>query len=318
MYYYFFPLWQEYFEQIGCEVVVSEPTNAKILNQGVKLAVDDLCLPFKAYYGHVLSLKDQVDYIFLPRYLSLGKDNKVCPKLMGLPDMITSSFRGQLPEVLAPDIDLNKGIFCRRNIYHYLGRILGCGFWQREYAYWQAWRQQKKYIELQQQGYTPRESIAILNGSSSKEKFEKKTGISLAVLGHSYIINDDYLSMNLIQKLRSLFVRVITQNMIQVDKIEQAARKQAKKMYWYFNRQIIGGAYHFLFNQQTAVDGLIHVSSFGCGPDAMTGELVEIKSKKNKKLSLLNINLDEHSGQAGLITRLEAFIDLLERRKKNA
>ena len=56
MYHYYYPAWQAFFRELGQVVLLSPETNKEILDQGVKAAVDDICLPFKVYYGHVLSL----------------------------------------------------------------------------------------------------------------------------------------------------------------------------------------------------------------------------------------------------------------------
>lgn len=90
-YYYFFPLWCDFFHNLGAEVVLSQPTNKKILNRGVSLAVDEACLPVKLFYGHVVDLADKVDYLFLPRLVSTAQKEYICPKFMGLPDMIKAA-----------------------------------------------------------------------------------------------------------------------------------------------------------------------------------------------------------------------------------
>jgi predicted nucleotide-binding protein (sugar kinase/HSP70/actin superfamily) len=39
-------------------------------------------------------------------------------------------------------------------------------------------------------------------------------------------------------------------------------------------------------------------------------------SSTKEKLPVLNIILDEHTGKAGVVNRLEAFVDMIRRRKK--
>ncbi|AYO30678.1 hypothetical protein D2962_08620 [Biomaibacter acetigenes] len=63
------------------------------------------------------------------------------------------------------------------------------------------------------------------------------------------------------------------------------------------------------------IDGIIHVASFGCGPDSLIGELLEHRVMREYKVPFLYLTLDEHSGEAGFDTRLEAFLDILEGRK---
>ena len=60
--------------------------------------------------------------------------------------------------------------------------------------------------------------------------------------------------------------------------------------------------------------GIIHLISFGCGPDSLVGELVERRARR-KGFPFLLLTLDEHSGETGLLTRLEAFVDTLQWRR---
>ncbi|HWJ02597.1 MAG TPA: hypothetical protein VNU93_02885, partial [Verrucomicrobiae bacterium] len=57
------------------------------------------------------------------------------------------------------------------------------------------------------------------------------------------------------------------------------------------------------------------LSCFGCGPDSMVGDMVERACRRNSKPFMM-LTLDEHTGEAGVITRLEAYIDMLKRRQK--
>jgi predicted nucleotide-binding protein (sugar kinase/HSP70/actin superfamily) len=63
------------------------------------------------------------------------------------------------------------------------------------------------------------------------------------------------------------------------------------------------------------VDGFIQVTPFACGPDAIVGDLLERRIKQAGK-PLLKLNFEEHSGEAGIITRLEAFLDLIKFRSR--
>lgn len=65
--------------------------------------------------------------------------------------------------------------------------------------------------------------------------------------------------------------------------------------------------------QSMKIHGIILVSSFGCGPDSLTNELVDIEAKKNN-FPLMILIIDEHSGEVGLNTRLEAFVEMLRGR----
>ncbi len=325
MYHYYYPMWKAFFDELDIEFKLSPNTNKKIINQGVKISVDDICLPFKVYYGHVLELKDKVDYLFIPRFVSLGNNNYVCPKFMGLPDMIRANIKG-LPKIIEPVIDLRKGFMPVRKIAREIGDIFNKGFWEVESAYRKAIKLQNKFEKIQTESITFDDAINIvfnednkINKLSNLNKHTEDTGYSeknklkIAVLGHAYIINDNYISMDIIKHLRDMGLDVSTVEMYEHSSIEGAAALQSKKLFWYFNRKVMGTAYHLL-SENSDIDGIVQVTAFGCGPDSLVKELVDIKGKRNN-VSILNINIDEHSGAAGLITRLEAFVDLLERRK---
>jgi predicted nucleotide-binding protein (sugar kinase/HSP70/actin superfamily) len=59
---------------------------------------------------------------------------------------------------------------------------------------------------------------------------------------------------------------------------------------------------------------MIFLASFGCGLDSMVGDLLERFSFRSNRKPFMFLTIDEHSGEAGLITRLEAFMDLIEGR----
>ena len=88
LYYYYYPLWKTFFEGLGAQVILSSPSTKGILTDGLRFAVDEICLPVKLAFGHVLDLIGKVDYIFLPRLISIRRNEYICPKFLGLPDMV--------------------------------------------------------------------------------------------------------------------------------------------------------------------------------------------------------------------------------------
>ena len=63
-------------------------------------------------------------------------------------------------------------------------------------------------------------------------------------------------------------------------------------------------------------DGMIHLYPLTCMPEIITRSILPHISKKFN-FPILSLVLDEHTGEAGLQSRLEAFIDLLDRKRKN-
>ncbi len=108
LYYQYFPMWKTFFERLGAEVVVSSPTNKTVLNLGISRAVADTCLPVKIFLGHVISLIEKCDCIFIPAVTSLGKKTYNCSKIIGLPNMARALIP-ECPVILATD-QISKGL----------------------------------------------------------------------------------------------------------------------------------------------------------------------------------------------------------------
>ncbi len=310
MYYYYFPLWYGFFDYLGVQVVVSPPTTKAILDQGVKSAVDEACLPVKLFYGHVMELKDCVDYVFVPRIVSVEKKAYICPKFLGLPDMIRHNIDG-LPYLIDVTINLNRR---RGNLYQAIYEV-GKIFTANPLAIWLAYRHglagQQKFNRLTAAGYLPHEAIALLAGNQGTVvSSANDRNLQIALIGHGYNIYDTYISMNIVQKLRALGVIVLTADNLATGDIEDSAAKLPKRLFWTLGRQMVGAAFHYAGSRP--VDGIIHLAAFGCGPDSFTGEIIERNLRREKKVPFMNLTIDEHTGEAGVVTRLEAFVDMIK------
>jgi len=91
------------------------------------------------------------------------------------------------------------------------------------------------------------------------------------------------------------------------------ARKLPKNLFWNFSNQVMRGALYYI--DQCKVDGIIHITAFACGPDAMVDKMIELEAKNRGQVPFLSISIDEHTGEAGIVTRLEAFVDMLKLRR---
>jgi len=95
----FFPFWASFFQNLGFEVVPSDPTNKRIIREGTEKVSFETCFPVKVAFGHVLNLlQKDVDYIFLPSLINLKTEdydyeqNYACPYVQALPYMVKTSF----------------------------------------------------------------------------------------------------------------------------------------------------------------------------------------------------------------------------------
>ncbi|MCK4262144.1 hypothetical protein KAX00_03460, partial [bacterium] len=170
LYYHYFPLWKSFFEELGLEVVLSSPTNKKILENGVKKAVDDACLPVKLCFGHVMELADKVDYLFVPRLVSVEEDAFTCPKLIGLPDMLRASL-DKLPPLLDTCFDWKGGISPYQS-FRELGRKFTRSSRTIRRAFEKAGQRQDEFRKVMQRGLTPPEAMEILDGKGEGRKMK--------------------------------------------------------------------------------------------------------------------------------------------------
>ena len=157
-----------------------------------------------------------------------------------------------------------------------------------------------------------RSSIASAR-SSTEVLGNSDRQIRLAVVGYPYMIHDEYVNCGLLANLKRLGATILTPDMVPIKARQAQAMKQPKYLFWYYSNQVIRATYYFF--QEKMIDGLIHVTAFACGPDAMVSKLLELDCRKHDRLPYLSLCLDEHTGVAGVMTRLEAFIDMLVRRK---
>jgi len=314
-YFAYFPFWKAFFQALDVELVISPATSKGVLDSGIKEAVTDACVPIKLFHGHVLALKDKVDYIFLPRMVSVNNEDNVtfCPKFLGLPDLIKATTSG-LPPIIDEKVDLQKGPLEIYRLCAKIGKGLGKGVW----ISWRACRQglvaQDKFEALiKKYQITPLEALAKMDEQHVDIPQEGDYQLAFAVLGFPYTINDRFISVDLVKKLRNLGVRVLTAEMIPKGKLLEQARKIPKNLFWNFSNQVMRAALYFI--DEKKIDGIIHVTAFGCGPDAMVDKMIELEAKAKGKIPFMTITIDEHTGEAGIITRLEAFVDMLKLRR---
>ncbi|HEY9059781.1 MAG TPA: acyl-CoA dehydratase activase-related protein [Pseudobacteroides sp.] len=310
-YYQMYPLWNTFFEELGAEVITSPNTTKKILDEGVRVCVDEACVPVKLFHGHVLSIKDKVDILFIPRLTSISKGEYVCPKFGGLPDMVKSTVKG-LPEIIDVEINWRKADSNDIESIITIGSFIVKDEKAIKNAYKKAVDKFNDYNEDIKKGFMPEDDK---NRKSNLFVVKDSGIINIAVIGHPYNLYDSYINMNLFKKLRANGVNIITQEMIGEDVINLHARKLNKRVFWNFGRKALGSVMHMI--EGSDIKGMIFLMSFGCGIDSFIGDLAERMIRRHTDIPFIYVTIDEHSGQAGLDTRLEAFIDMIRWRDKN-
>jgi len=307
LYYLYKPLWEKFFAELGLEVVVSKKTTKNTFKKGIEVTVDDICLPVKIYHGHVISLKDNVDAVFIPRLVSIKNKEFICPKLMGLPDVIRVNIK-DLPPIIDTTIDLTSNWL---GLYRAVFEV-GNYFTKKNTvilkAFYKAVKNFKNYTHALEKGARPDEILeGYCNIVSNKAKFK------ILLLGHPYNLYDPFINLNMIKKIENYGARVITPENFAGTVLIRRLSKLNKPLFWTLGNKLLSAAYQL--KERRDIDGVILLASFGCGPDSLIGELIERWIRKNTDIPFALLTIDEHSGDAGLNTRIEAFMDMIERRK---
>ncbi|SDE97625.1 acyl-CoA dehydratase activase-related protein [Sporomusa acidovorans] len=290
LYYQYGSAWERFLHELGADVVVTAETTKVTLDYGS--ALDDVCLPVKVYFGHVYEIYKKVDFLFSPRVVSVATREYSCPKIIGMPDMLRSNIHN-LPPVIDVSINLRQN---QRSLYQAIinvGRILGRGALFSLYAWYHAWMYRQQ-------------PACTVQGEIGRQR--------VGLIGHPYLIYDRQISMNIVSKLQELDIAVITSEMVTNWQAATAAKTLGKKIFW-SNSQHMAGAALAIMNSHQPVDGLIFMTSFSCGPDALIGELIRQRAQA-LHIPFMLLTVDEHTSEAGFVTRLEAFTDMLSRRKK--
>lgn len=286
-------LFTEFFTELGIEVVLSHNSNKKILDNGSNNTVDETCLPVKIYHGHVIDLAKKVDYLFIPRIMSEHQGEHSCPKICGLPEMVYNSI-SDLPPIISPEINLDSSRTSLRNTFYKLGEFF---------------KTDKQIVKNAFRKAFDKHNLSLIEFKKINYYQHELDNKKVLLLGHSYTIYDKYVNMNIISKLETNNFRVITPDDFEEKSINKIIKNYNGRLYWTFGRKIIGSAMKVVENN--SVDGIIYISSFGCGLDSTLAEIIDKYIRENSRIPFMLVTIDEHTGEAGFNTRLEAFVDML-------
>jgi len=317
LYYQYYPMWKTFFEELGAEVVVSSPTTQVMLSSGSSRVIADTCLPLKVFLGHVLSLVEKCDYIFIPAIRSVKKKVYNCSKFLGLPDM-TRAVIPESPPILDIDIDVNEG---KRSLYqaiYQLGRRFTWNPLKVRRASLAAWQAYLNYKQLMcNHGLTPLQAIERISGIPEAEprahsSYLTSTQATIALIGHPYLLYDEHINHRLIHRLEQARCKVLTPEMLTEDELKSAIVKLVGRAYWTYEEEVGGAGWHYL---QGGAEGVIGIMTFGCGPDSLMMDTVRRQASRLMTTPFMSLTLEEHTTEGGIVTRLEAFLDMIQRKK---
>ena len=310
-----YPFYYFFFTDLGIKIVLSDITTKQTMSNGSALVVTETCLPIKVYIGHILNLIDKgVDKILVPSIQSIAPKIYNCSKIRGLPDLVRNVVKRDFTMVEATLDKSEKN----HGLYEFLAEMAAPFGITDEKVIKKAskagWRCYNNFHIMAKSGLSYKKAINYaLQGKVFIENQTKEYPISIALVSHGYNIYDDRTCMKIFDKLEAMDVKVYTSLQLSNEQLDDGIASLGNEQYWANEYDMTGSAGHYL--KDNKIDGVITLTAFGCGPDSLMVERITRKAKRFNK-PLLNLTIDEHTGEAGFITRLEAFVDMLFRKKR--
>ncbi|MBQ3312146.1 CoA protein activase [bacterium] len=345
--------WSVALREFGVEAYVPPYTSKKTLSLGVKNAPEAVCLPYKLILGNFIeAIEGGTDYVAMltspgccrlgvyginiqSALADLGYETKYIElslydgikglfnffhKLLGRTDLIAS---------IKSTIMMIRMVFALDDL-----ETLLAYYRAREINQGEAEKHYNKCIEMYKQVKHLRELRKLkkkVKAEMAKTQIDKKREIlNVDITGEIYLVGDpfsnQYIERELgrmgVQTRRSLTVSSFLKDAI-IPKIFrgkethlQRAERLAKP---YLNRDIGGDSLECVSDVAYAnlnkKDGIIHISPFTCMPEIMSQNIFPAM-REHHNIPILTLVMDEQSGKAGYITRLEAFVDLMRRKKR--
>lgn len=345
-----FPYWGNYtlifqrlFQRLGIECILPEETNQVTLREGAKLSPELFCLPLKVNLGNYLSaIKKGADTIVMwenlggscrLRYYWIVQE-KILKEAGYNIRVINVNFKNLLSRIS----EISPKPISRLQFLRILATFFKeAGFIDRleEKVNYFRPREKKRggaekilneVLEKLKEVKDGKESTRLQKEAwkqfSQIEIDKKREALKVGLVGEIYTVSDGKVNLELDKKLGEMGVEVhrklnLRQHLTgglfwQERMLQRKVNPYLKTTVGGHGRQAIA---EMLDYTKEGFDGVIQLLPFGCMPEVTVRPILE-KISQEKKLPFLSISLDEQTAEAGIQTRLEAFIDLMKSRKR--
>ncbi|MFH1529380.1 MAG: acyl-CoA dehydratase activase [Pseudomonadota bacterium] len=293
MMYDLFPFWATFLRSLGFRVVLPGASTSATLDAGVARLTAETCLPVKLVYGHVSKLLEnpEVDFVFMPAIQDLPDGDSgvtyLCPFEESAGFMV-GGLAGA--KIVSPALHLAGP---RERMAREL--LLALARWDVSLEDIQEGLEAGAMAQEQYEEGLRRRGAEILTGDFTS---------ALVLLGKPYNITDAFENLNLSAHIRRLGLLAIPQQMIPFAQL--GLKDTGVSFPWRYNRTQLQALLSLKEDERLFP---VLISNFGCGPDAFSHKYFEEAAQSRP---LLLLEFDEHRGEAGLVTRLEAFIDEID------
>ncbi len=297
----YYPFLYHFFSRIGFKVQLPDALE----QEGMNRKGTAFCYPAEISHGYLESiLKRMPDHLFLPQFKGNYVENSpkhcsTCPLSQGEPYYLASAFKDheayrelkKSDRILSPVIDFSEGYRQAEDTFVSVAKKLGVGKNKARLAYKKALSvQETVFNEMKEKG---REVLAELKSNPDM--------IAIVVFGRSYNAFVSEAHMGIPNKFASRGVKVIPFEFLPLkDEPVQS------EMYWSAGQSILKGASYVKKHPQLFG---CYITNFSCGPDSfLIGYFRNLMGEKPS----LTLELDSHVADAGLETRIEAFMDIIK------
>ena len=345
--------WAAALRIIGCEPYVEPYTSKKALSLGTKHAPEAICLPYKLILGNFIeAIEGGADYVAMitaPGCCRLGEYGKCIENALHdlgydakYLEMQLYDGLGGIYNFLKTASGKNNPLLFVRAILIAILKVFELDRLETLHSYYRArevkqgdaekhYNKALKIIDSYDTVLGLRKARKLVTEEMKKVDINpKREVLHVDITGEIYVVNDEFSNQSIEKELgrmgvevrRSLTITSFLKDAV-IPKIFrkgethlQRADRLAKP---YLMRDIGGDALECVsdvaYADQRGIDGIIHLSPFTCMPEIMSQNIFPAM-RENCEIPILPLILDEQTGRAGYITRIEAFVDLMRRRKR--
>ena len=297
----YYPLYSTFFAKLGVEIVVPDSYTQK----GIDQKNASFCYPAELTHGFfhtLIEMKHPPEYIFLPHFKAVpisdgNSSSQVCPFVQGETFYLQSTFGQKLNElkakgtnILAPLLDLTKGLAEAKTPLIETALQMGVRRKAALSAYEAAVKRQVACMD----------EMKHIGKNMLQQLESDPNQIAVVIFARPYNGFVEEAHMGIPHKLASRGILVIPFDFLLFNH-----EKSKRHMYWGMGQRILQVAR--MVKKHPQLFGTF-VTNFSCGPDSfIIGYFRDIMGRKPS----LTLELDSHSADAGLETRIEAFIDII-------
>ena len=344
--------WAAALKKLGIEAIIPPKTSKKTLEMASKYSPESICLPYKTVLGNFLqAIENGADYVAMIsspgicRLGEYGQSIKNILKDLGHEDkyielQLYDGFKGMY-NFFTENLDAKNPVLIAKAINIALRKIFVLDKLENLFSYYRA----REVVVGTAEKHYNRALALIIDAENTKQLKQaqreaieeiKKTEIdknrdvlTVDITGEIFLVQDPFSNQNIekelgrmgVQTRRSLTVSGFIKDAI-IPKAFKKGETHLERAYRmarpYLMRDIGGDALESVsdvaYANEKGTDGIIHVSPFTCMPEIMSQNIFPTM-RENCEIPILTLILDEQTGRAGYITRLEAFADLMRRRK---